>query len=33
VSTIKAQTRMYNSPAIRSGFFRNIGATANGPFR
>ena len=31
--TIKAQTKMHINPAIRSGFFRNIGATAKGPFK
>src|SRR6266849_7622904 len=32
-STIRDQTRMHSKPAIRSGFFRNIGATASGPFK
>ena len=30
-STISAQTTMHSNPAIRSGSFRNIGATASGP--
>ena len=31
--TVNAQTKMHSSPAMRCGFFKNMGATASGPLR